>query len=492
MARSSSQAVSRCRLLVFAFGSLAAWLLGSTGLLENLAVAQESGARAAPQAAGSPAGQQGEVVIYPGASVPAGTYRYGPLDAGAEAYQYHEGRRQAEFGAQMKANRWAPLWSSGYYRPWAWGSGIYDPSAYDPRSIYYNPRPFGGFAIDGPEVDPFRLDAEAAGIGAFPYQAPQTVPQPSGHRIVPQGANSYRYEPVFEKPAVAAPAVVDAVPYAEPAAAPPPADGRRPAPSNGGYPLPDGPRIPYRPEEFPADGAPADNMPVEDQRGQRLPPAPLPAPVPFRRDVEAPQDELPRQPNGAAAQPRADAPALPPEHPQWAAAVEAFRTQRYADVVTLLEAFEFESGAAAGRADLLRSQAFFAQGKWNAAAENAYRAVNRLPAEAWGQIVGQLDRHYPQPEVYERQLRALETYVGEKPDQAPARFLLAWQYAHLGYAEEGRAQLKKALQLEPEDAVLQKVRQRWIPADAGQEPRPAGARDDQPANPAERANAREF
>jgi cytochrome c-type biogenesis protein CcmH/NrfG len=61
---------------------------------------------------------------------------------------------------------------------------------------------------------------------------------------------------------------------------------------------------------------------------------------------------------------------------------------------------------------------------------------------------------YDKTESFTAHLRALETYLAEHPTSAPARFLLGYQYAYLGYEAQALAQLEQAQQLMPRDRVI--------------------------------------
>jgi tetratricopeptide (TPR) repeat protein len=92
---------------------------------------------------------------------------------------------------------------------------------------------------------------------------------------------------------------------------------------------------------------------------------------------------------------------------------------------------------------------YFAQGKYDKAAEPLYAVLSIGPGWDWTTLSGM----YPDVETYTRQLRALEAAVGASPDSAPARFVLAYQYLAEGHDENAVAQLKVAAKLQPGDTL---------------------------------------
>jgi hypothetical protein len=60
---------------------------------------------------------------------------------------------------------------------------------------------------------------------------------------------------------------------------------------------------------------------------------------------------------------------------------------------------------------------------------------------------------YPNVATYTDQLRALEAFIREHPQDSAARFLLAYQYTSCGHAEKAAHQLQQILAIVPGDRV---------------------------------------
>jgi hypothetical protein len=60
---------------------------------------------------------------------------------------------------------------------------------------------------------------------------------------------------------------------------------------------------------------------------------------------------------------------------------------------------------------------------------------------------------YPSPDVYTKQLRALEKYTGDHPDAAYAHSLQAYQYLVLASKDAAVKQLEEAVKLQPKDKL---------------------------------------
>jgi tetratricopeptide (TPR) repeat protein len=96
-----------------------------------------------------------------------------------------------------------------------------------------------------------------------------------------------------------------------------------------------------------------------------------------------------------------------------------------------------------------RSMTLFALGRYDEAAEAIYAVLAVSPGWDWETVVGL----YPSVDVYTQHLRALEQYTREHPDSSPARFLLAYQYMTCGHEESAVRQLKRVLELTPDQKV---------------------------------------
>ena len=95
----------------------------------------------------------------------------------------------------------------------------------------------------------------------------------------------------------------------------------------------------------------------------------------------------------------------------------------------------------------------FALGDYNKAAAVTYDVLNAGPGWDWTI----LQSFYSSPDVYRKQLRALEHYVTEHAQQAGPRFLLADHYLMLGHFQAAEHQLQAVVSLEPRDKLSQNI-----------------------------------
>jgi tetratricopeptide (TPR) repeat protein len=108
---------------------------------------------------------------------------------------------------------------------------------------------------------------------------------------------------------------------------------------------------------------------------------------------------------------------------------------------------------------MMLGQAFFATGKFEEAAAGTQMAMQQLPKEQWGVVVGNYKELYGNAQDYTDQLRALEKAVKEKPDNPMTRFLLGYHYAYLGFPKESVDQLDKGLKIMPQDEGAKQLRE---------------------------------
>jgi tetratricopeptide (TPR) repeat protein len=109
-----------------------------------------------------------------------------------------------------------------------------------------------------------------------------------------------------------------------------------------------------------------------------------------------------------------------------------------------------------------RALCLFATGKYREAAAvmNAVLAVG--PGWDWTT----LSSLYPSADVYTDQLRALEQYVAKNPKSADAHFLAAYHYITIGSNKEAIDELKKVVELQPNDSVAATMLEMLSPAPA--------------------------
>jgi tetratricopeptide (TPR) repeat protein len=120
---------------------------------------------------------------------------------------------------------------------------------------------------------------------------------------------------------------------------------------------------------------------------------------------------------------------------------------------------------------------FFAQGKYDQAAEPLYAVLSVAPGWDWTTLSGM----YPDVETYTSQLRALEAAVRANPESAHARFVLAYQYLCQGHVEIAVTQLKDVVKLQPADTLSAQLIAYYQPAKANQPPPAEPATNGAPA-----------
>jgi hypothetical protein len=99
------------------------------------------------------------------------------------------------------------------------------------------------------------------------------------------------------------------------------------------------------------------------------------------------------------------------------------------------------------------SLVFFALGDYQKAAAVAHTVLDRGPGWNWSVV----QSFYQTPDTYTEQLRKLEHYITEHPEQASTRFLLAYEYLTLGHYPAADRQLKKVVALEPKDVLAKNI-----------------------------------
>jgi thioredoxin-like negative regulator of GroEL len=89
--------------------------------------------------------------------------------------------------------------------------------------------------------------------------------------------------------------------------------------------------------------------------------------------------------------------------------------------------------------------------------------MHALPQDRWGVVVSNRRELYNNPNSYNFQLQQLESAVHANPKDHAQRFLLAYQYAYLGYPQPAVAQLDKVVELEPHDEMAAQLRSALVP-----------------------------
>jgi Tetratricopeptide repeat len=112
---------------------------------------------------------------------------------------------------------------------------------------------------------------------------------------------------------------------------------------------------------------------------------------------------------------------------------------------------------------MLLGQAYFAAGNYRESAATIRAAMQGLPPDRWGVVVSNRNELYNDPSSYLIQLQELQRAVHENPNDAAQRFVLAFQYAHLGYPQPALAQLDKVIELDPRDEMAARLRNEVAP-----------------------------
>jgi tetratricopeptide (TPR) repeat protein len=141
-------------------------------------------------------------------------------------------------------------------------------------------------------------------------------------------------------------------------------------------------------------------------------------------------------------------------------AVEAFQRQSYGRAIKSLDSLKLETDPHFP-AELLLAQTLFALGKYDDADAALHRALEGLPESEWGLIVENYLDYYLLPKPFEWQLRALEKYLSEHPDAAPAACLLGFEYGYLGYPVEAAEYLQRANAIAPGDRIANRLHQHF-------------------------------
>ena len=110
-----------------------------------------------------------------------------------------------------------------------------------------------------------------------------------------------------------------------------------------------------------------------------------------------------------------------------------------------------------------RALTLFAMQRFPEAAATIYSVLAVGPGWTWETV----SENYPVVDDYSTQLRALEAYVGQYPDQPASRFLLAYHYLVIGNQSAAADQLLVVTTLSPEDKIAAELHKALpTPADA--------------------------
>jgi Tetratricopeptide repeat len=110
-----------------------------------------------------------------------------------------------------------------------------------------------------------------------------------------------------------------------------------------------------------------------------------------------------------------------------------------------------------------RALTLFALQRFPEAAQTIYSVLAVGPGWTWETV----SENYPVAEDYAAQLRALEAYIGQYPDQPASRFLLAYHYLVIGNQKAAADQLSVVTTLSPNDKIAAELyKALTTPADA--------------------------
>jgi tetratricopeptide (TPR) repeat protein len=133
----------------------------------------------------------------------------------------------------------------------------------------------------------------------------------------------------------------------------------------------------------------------------------------------------------------------------YAQAIEAFQAGNYPEAMRLAGHAGIDNPRDPN-VHLLLSLAMFEQGNYVGAAAEAH-AVAALGAPVnWTSLIGFYNNGV---EAYTTKLRDLESYVTKNPTQAPARFLLGFQYLAMGHKDAARMELEEVVRTVPRDPI---------------------------------------
>ncbi len=151
----------------------------------------------------------------------------------------------------------------------------------------------------------------------------------------------------------------------------------------------------------------------------------------------------------------ANVPAVSPEATQHAdAARQAFYDQDYRRAMSEIDqALGLMPGDPAFHE--FRALILFAIGEYRAAAAAVHSLLAVGPGWDWTTMIGL----YANEDIYTKQLRALENFRRDHPNDAAARFLLAYHYLTMGHTQAAAVELKAVVQLQPQDRVAAQLLQ---------------------------------
>jgi hypothetical protein len=120
----------------------------------------------------------------------------------------------------------------------------------------------------------------------------------------------------------------------------------------------------------------------------------------------------------------------------------------------------------------------FALARYDEAAAGLNSLLSVAPGWNWDTI----RQLYPDVPTYTKQLRNLEAFVRENPDNAAASFVLGYHYLVTNYTDAARRKLQRVVDLEPKDRValqlLKGLDEKAVPPDTSADSAPTDAETD--------------
>ena len=174
-------------------------------------------------------------------------------------------------------------------------------------------------------------------------------------------------------------------------------------------------------------------------------------PEPWLRDGPRPETTIPTNPGAV---------------PFQAEAERVFRAGRF-DLALPAVRHAIAEDAKNGKLILFESHVHLALGNYNAAAETLSRGLQLLPRNEWGFVVQRYEHLY-QGQMYVHQMRELELFLRENPNDVAAHLVRGYHYLFLGQDVAGQQALQQAVALDPGNqlatALLQSARRTEKPA----------------------------
>jgi len=154
-----------------------------------------------------------------------------------------------------------------------------------------------------------------------------------------------------------------------------------------------------------------------------------------------------------------------PESPEFEAAMDSFQSGDYDSALSRIDAAlkKLPNDAALHE---FRALVLFAKREFTQAAAAVHAVLAVGPGWDWTT----LSSLYPDDNAYTSQLRSLEAYRKENPQDAAAHFLLAYHYLTCGHLEAATKELEKVVEIIPSDEVAVRLLQTFQQGDESTTP----------------------